>query len=136
MKIYHGITALQHLIDPRQNGIAERAVRRVKEGTSEVLLQSGLDERWWSDSLECYYYLRNIQDLLADGKTPYERRIGEPLQGPIIPFGAVVEYHPTSPKDQERIHQLGKNVLPGIFLGYELITRNSFNLRCFSVFSS
>ena len=32
------------------NGIAERAVRRVKEGTSATLLQSGLDERWWSDS--------------------------------------------------------------------------------------
>ena len=34
------------------NGIAERAVRRVKEGTSAVLLQSGLDERW-ADSMEC-----------------------------------------------------------------------------------
>ena len=54
------------------NGIAERAVRRVKEGTSAVLPQSGLDERWWSDSMECYCYLRNVQDLLADGKTPYE----------------------------------------------------------------
>ena len=39
-------------------GIAERAVRRVKEGTSAVLLQSGLDEKWWSDSVECYCYLR------------------------------------------------------------------------------
>ena len=29
------------------NGIAERAVRRVKEGTPAVLLQSGLDEKWW-----------------------------------------------------------------------------------------
>ena len=36
------------------NGIAERAVRRVKEGTSAVLLQSGPDERWWSDSMECF----------------------------------------------------------------------------------
>ena len=50
------------------NGIAERAVRRVKEGTSAVLLQSGLDEKWWADSMECYTYLRNIQDLLSDGK--------------------------------------------------------------------
>ena len=29
--------------------------------------------------------------------------------------------NPTSPKDQWRIHQFGKKVLPGIFLGYELI---------------
>ena len=43
-------------------GIAERAVRRVKEGTSPVLLQSGLDEKWWSDSMECLCYLRNVQD--------------------------------------------------------------------------
>ena len=28
------------------NAIADRAVRRIKEGTSAVLLQSGLDEKW------------------------------------------------------------------------------------------
>ena len=28
---------------------SERAVRRVKEGTSAVFLQSGLDENWWAD---------------------------------------------------------------------------------------
>ena len=31
------------------NGIAERAVRRVKEGTSAVLLQSGLGNEWWRE---------------------------------------------------------------------------------------
>ena len=36
------------------NGIAERAVRRVKEGTSAVLLQSGLNESWWAVSMECF----------------------------------------------------------------------------------
>ena len=103
------------------NGIAERAVRRVKEGTSAVLLQSGLDEHWWADSMECYTYLRNIQDLLSDGKTPYERRFGgEPLKGPIIQFASLLEYYPTSAKDQSRIHQFGKKVLPGLFLGYAL----------------
>ena len=50
------------------NGIAERAVRRVKEGTSAVLLQSGLNESWWADSMECCTYLRNVTDLLSDGK--------------------------------------------------------------------
>ena len=76
------------------NGIAERAVRRVKEGTSVVLLQSGLNESWSADSMECYTYLRNVTDLLSDGKTPYERRFGQPFKGPTIPFGSLVEYHP------------------------------------------
>ena len=98
------------------NGIAERAVRRVKEGTSAVLLQSGLNENWWADSMECHTYLRNVIDLLSDGKTPYERRFGQPFSGPIIPFGSLVEYHPISAKDQSRIHQFGKKVLPGLFL--------------------
>ena len=39
------------------NGIAERAVRRVKEGTSAVLLQSSLNGVWWADCMECYTYL-------------------------------------------------------------------------------
>ena len=82
------------------NGIAERAVRRVKEGTSAVLLQSGLNESWWADSMECYTYLRNVTDLLSDGKTPYERCFGKPFEGPIIPSVSLVEYHPITAKDQ------------------------------------
>ena len=102
------------------NGFAERAVRRVKEGTSAVLLQSGLDEKWWADSMECYSYLRNIQDLLSDVKTPYERRFGELFEGPIIPFASLVEYYPISAKDQSRINQFGKKVLLVLFFGYAL----------------
>ena len=68
--------------------------------------------------LQCYTYLRNVTDLLSDGKTPYERRFGQPFKGPIIPFGSLVEYHPITAKDQSRIHQFGKKVLPGLFLGY------------------
>ena len=70
--------------------------------------------------MECYTYLRNVTDLLSDGKTPYERRFGQPSKGPIIPFGSLVEYHPMTAKDQSRIHQFGKKVLPGLFLGYAL----------------
>ena len=95
-------------------------MRRVKEGTSAVLLQSGLNESWWADFMECYTCLRNVTDLLSDGKTPYERRFGQPFKGPIIPFCSLVEYHPTTAKDQSRIHQFGKKVLPGLFLGYAL----------------
>ena len=70
--------------------------------------------------MECYTYLRNVTDLLSDGKTPYERRFGQPFKGPTIPFGSLVEYHPITAKDQSRIHQFGKKVLPGLFLVYAL----------------
>ena len=108
------------------NGIAETAVRRVKEGTSAVLLQSGLNESWWADSMECDTYLRNVTDLLSDWKTPYERRFGQAFKGPIIPFGSLVEYHPITAKDQSRIHQFGKKVLPGLFLGYASVRGEEF----------
>ena len=92
----------------------------MKEGTSAVLLQSGLNESWWADSMECYTYLRNVTDLLPDGKTPYERRFGQPFEGPIIPFGSLVEYHTITAMDKSRINQFGKKVLLGLFLGYAL----------------
>ena len=72
--------------------------------------------------MECYTYLRNVTDVLSDGKTPHERRFGQHFKGPIIPFGSLVEYHPITAKDQSRIHQFGKKVLPGLFLGYALYT--------------
>ena len=92
----------------------------MKEGTSAVLLQSGLNESWWADSMECYTYQRNVTDLLSVGKTPCERRFGQPFKGPIIPFGSLVVYQPITAKDQSRIHQFGKKVLPGLFFGYAL----------------
>ena len=46
--------------------------------------------------------------------------LGNHFKGPIIPFGSLVEYHPITAKDQSRIHQFGKKVLPGLFLGYAL----------------
>ena len=70
--------------------------------------------------MECYCYLRDIQDLLSDGKTLCERRFGELCEGPIVPFGAMVESHPASAQDLSPLHQFGKKVFPGFFLGYVL----------------
>ena len=63
------------------------------------------------------YCLRKIQDLFSDWRKLYEDRFGEPFEGPIIPLGSLVEYHPVSAKDLSRLHQFGKKILPGIFLG-------------------
>ena len=52
VKIFPGIIVRQNHTDQKQMGLL-RAVRRLKEGTSSVLFQSGLDEKWWADSMEC-----------------------------------------------------------------------------------
>ena len=62
----------------------------------------------------CYCYLRNAQDLLADGKAPCERRFGESFKGPIIPFGAQVEYLRNSERERQS-DQFGEKVLLGFF---------------------
>ena len=54
------------------------------------------------------------------GKHHTSERFGKPFKGPNIPFGSLVEYYTISAKDQSRIHQFGKKVLPGLFLGYAL----------------
>ena len=56
------------------------------------------------------------------GKLYMRDVFGQPFKGPIIPFGSLVEYYPITAKDQSRIHihQFGKKVLPGLFLGYAL----------------
>ena len=118
VKIFLGIIAHLHHTDRRLMGLLKEECARVKESTFAVLLQSGLNESWWADSMECYTYLRNVTDLLSDGKTLHERLFGKPFEGPIIPFRSFVEYHPITAKDQSRIHQFGKKVLPGLFLGY------------------
>ena len=46
--------------------------------------------------------------------------LGISKQSSIRSRGSLVEYYPISAKDQSRIHQLGKKVLPGLFLGYAL----------------
>ena len=102
------------------NGIAERAVRRVKEGSSAVLLQSGLNESWWQILWNVTPICETSQFSNLMGRRLMKDVFGQPFKGPIIPFGSLVEYHPVTAKDQSRIHQFGKKVLPGLFLGYAL----------------
>ena len=59
-----------------------------------------------------------IYDLM--GRCPMKDVLGNRSRGPIIPFGSLVEYHPITAKDQSRIHQFRKKVLPGLFLGCAL----------------
>ena len=45
---------------------------------------------------------------MSDRKTPFERRFRiPPFHRPVIPFGAMVEYHPISDEELSRQHQFG-----------------------------
>ena len=105
---------------PETNGSIERAVDRVKEGTSALMLLSGLSEGWWRKAKECFCYPRNMQDKLADAMSPSEKRFDAPFDEPIILFGEHIKYHPISQKDTRRLHQFGIEVLPDVFIGYIL----------------
>ena len=57
------------------------------------------------------------------GRRPMKDVFGQPFKGPIIPFGSLVEYHPITARDQSRIHQFGKKVLPWTGLRICICTR-------------
>ena len=60
LKSYPGIFVFQLLTVPKHMALLKEAVRRIKEGTSVVLLQSGLEGKWWADSMDCCCHLRNV----------------------------------------------------------------------------
>ena len=103
---------------PQTNGVIERAVRVVKEGTSCVMVQSGLDEKWWPEAMNCFCFLRNVSTVLETHSTAYKNRFGSDFAGPLIPFGAEVEYYPITSKDKTKQHAFGSKLRKGIFLGY------------------
>ena len=80
VRIFPGLILRQHRTDRKQMGYSRKSsAQSERRDPSAVLLQSGLDKAWWADCMECCCYLRNIQDLLSDGKTPYERPFGIPF---------------------------------------------------------
>ena len=104
------------------NGIAERAVRGVKEGTSAVLLQSGSGWKMvgripWNvipicetSQIYCLRWRLHTKDVLENLPKNQSFRLVHWLS---------LSLRKTSP----RIHQFGKKVLPGLFLGYALYAR-------------
>ena len=92
------------------NWIAERAVRRVKEGTSAVLLQSGLGGRipW------------NVTAIFETFKISCLMGRHHMKGGSECPQRTSNAVWSMSAKDISRLHPFGPKVLPGIFLGYVL----------------
>jgi hypothetical protein len=83
------------------------------------LVQSGLENKWWPEAMNCFCFLRNASVPLEDGDTAYKRRFAKDFDGPLIAFGSEITYLPIRFKDKKRTHAFSPKDLPGIFLGYE-----------------
>ena len=101
---------------PQSNGLAERMIRRVKEGGRSNLIQSGLPYVWWPWAATHHCAARNIQEV--DGDSPYNKRHNSgKCQAIEIPLGALILYAPT-PTAGKSPGFAPKNRY-GLFLGYD-----------------
>ncbi|MCP4903294.1 MAG: hypothetical protein GY906_40550, partial [bacterium] len=76
------------------NGIAERLVRTVLDGSRTLLEHAGLPQSFWPLAMKCFSTLYNITHRLDDESTPWTRRHGVEFSGLLIPFGALVDFMP------------------------------------------
>ena len=54
----------------------------------------------------------------SPAQTAYRQRFGEEFRGPIIPFGAAIEYKTSSQKGLDDMPKMGTKLRTGIFAGY------------------
>ena len=109
----------------RTNGTAETAVRRVKKGhlrycCNQVWMKNGVRIPW-NVTAVCETF--KISCLM--GRHPMKGGSEYHLNGPDVPFGAMVECHLISTKDLSRQHQFVPKVLPDFFVGYVLYAGES-----------
>ena len=110
------------------NGIAQRAVRRVKEGTAAMPLQFGLDKIRWADSMECYCYLRTFQDLIGRQNSSWSV-FSWTNHWANNSFVSIIENHLICAKDQVRLYKSGNKVLSGIYVGHALLAEGNLERR-------
>eukprot|EP00971_Amphidinium_carterae_P260413 5166745-Amphidinium_carterae.1 len=91
-------------------------VRHIQEGTRCLLLQAGLDPRWWPHAARCFCHMNNVQK--KDGMSPWLRRFeSKDFTGELIPFGALLDFIQLPAKETKQIKYAPRTVT-GIFLGY------------------
>jgi hypothetical protein len=79
---------------PATNGVAERAVRSVLEGTRTVLEQAGLPHKFWPYACRHWCFSHNVQT--REGNSPWHKRHNKgKFKGKRIPFGSLVDFLPS-----------------------------------------
>ena len=102
------------------NGLAEREIRNVLEGTRTLLEHSGLPTPYWPYASRCFCHHANIR--MVEGDSAWNKRHEQGhFEGRIIPFGALIDFRPPKPI-LSNFSKFEKRSLPGIFLGYHLMS--------------
>ena len=79
---------------PQSNGVIERFIQLVIDGTRCLLHQSGLPLRYWHLAARAFCHGRNATIPVFHGETPWKAKHGESFKGALIPFGAKVVFRP------------------------------------------
>ncbi|UYV71371.1 FHDC1 [Cordylochernes scorpioides] len=106
---------------PEQNGIAERFNRTAIEGVRAMLLDSGLQPRFWAEALNTFTYTKNrCEHALTKGVSPMELWSGhKPSVRHFKIFGSLAYVH--VPKIKR--NKLQPKANSGIMVGYATKTK-------------
>ena len=106
---------------PSSNGVAERAVKSVLEGSRCLLSQANLPMHFWPAAVRCFTHLHNVTFKGNTNVTPWQARFGVKFPDKDIhPFGCIVDYKP-SPVKGKVLHKFEPHSAKGVFLGYHLV---------------
>eukprot|EP00435_Cladocopium_sp_Y103_P065441 s1992_g27.t1 len=127
MKILNCRHVLSRDYISQSNAKAERAVRL--EGTRVNLLQAGLNHWHWPHAARHWCFMQNV--VARGGEpTPWELRFRSKFEGPLFPFGCLVDYGNGPRKKNKEGLRFDPTSSPALFLGYaihpEFSWRNEF----------
>ena len=79
---------------------------------------------FWPLAAKCFCHHLNIENG-DDGESPWYKRHKKHFSGPRIPFGALVDFLPTSVQKPAYVKwtkggKLNPRAIPGVFMGYRL----------------
>ena len=106
VQAYHGIIVHQHSIWSDTNGIAERAVRRIKEKNSAALFQSGVGWKMVGWFYRMLMLFAKCPRIIGSWEHTLWKAIWRTIQRPSCSVWCEGQYHLISAKDQSRLINL------------------------------